>query len=103
MTDEDEFLIIASDGLWEVLGSEDAVSIAREELKARNDCSAAADALLEKASKKADDDITVIVVGFDRLKSGSCQRRIVYQSSESLMRPRFNFAGLSKLNSLFQQ
>ena len=34
---EDEFIVIASDGLWEVLSSEDAVRVASAELTAYED------------------------------------------------------------------
>ncbi|CAA7408669.1 unnamed protein product [Spirodela intermedia] len=59
--DDLEFLVLASDGLWDVVPNEDAVSVAREE----EDPEAAARRLTETAfARGSADNITCIVVRF---------------------------------------
>lgn len=58
----ESFLIIATDGLWDVVDSEEAVEL----IKAETDPTFASKKLLKRAlRKKSIDDITVIVVRFD--------------------------------------
>ncbi|XP_020106092.1 probable protein phosphatase 2C 52 isoform X3 [Ananas comosus] len=65
--DELEFLILASDGLWDVVPNEDAVSLVREE----EEPEAAARKLMETAfSRGSADNITCIVVKFHHEKPG---------------------------------
>lgn len=59
--DGDEFLIIASDGLWKVMGNQDAVDLVRKIKDPKNAAKRLTDAALEKKSK---DDISCIVVRF---------------------------------------
>lgn len=60
---EDEFLLLGSDGLFGVLSSDDAVYLARNELRAYGDASMASEKLVEVALKRhADDNITALVV-----------------------------------------
>jgi serine/threonine protein phosphatase PrpC len=59
----DDFLILASDGLWDKVGPQDAVAAARRSLAAQKDATAAAEALIERAVKLgSDDNISVVVV-----------------------------------------
>mmetsp|Transcript_3130 Transcript_3130/g.7399 ORF Transcript_3130/g.7399 Transcript_3130/m.7399 type:complete len:483 (+) Transcript_3130:174-1622(+) len=59
----DEFVILASDGLWDVLSSEEAVAIARAELQAYNDATMASEKLVETAlRRRTDDNVTALVV-----------------------------------------
>ena len=67
LTEDDEFLIIASDGLWDVISYQDAVNIVRRKLVGiggepkQEIC----DALLNKAlERKTQDNTTVILVFF---------------------------------------
>ena len=63
ITAEDEFIILGSDGLWDVMTEEDAVRFAREELRAYNDVVMASDKLVEVALKRhTDDNVTAMVV-----------------------------------------
>ncbi|KAK3134719.1 hypothetical protein QOZ80_5BG0409860 [Eleusine coracana subsp. coracana] len=68
INDEMEFLIIASDGLWDVVPNEDAVSLVRME----EEPEAAARKLTETAfARGSGDNITCIVVKFQHDKMGS--------------------------------
>ncbi|RZC67406.1 hypothetical protein C5167_011099 [Papaver somniferum] len=65
LTEEDEFLIMGCDGLWDVVGNQCAVTIVRRELMLHNDPEKCAIALVKEALNwKAWDNLTVIVVCF---------------------------------------
>eukprot|EP01018_Ginkgo_biloba_P019533 Gb_23929 [translate_table: standard] len=65
--DDVEFLVIASDGLWDVISNEDAVSL----VKSIEDPEAAARKLTETAfAKGSADNITCVVVRFNHSKGG---------------------------------
>ncbi|KAG8459039.1 hypothetical protein KFE25_006584 [Diacronema lutheri] len=66
LTEHDEFLILACDGLWAVVSSETAVALARAQLLAYDgDVQMAAERLVEEALKRhVDDNVTVQVVTF---------------------------------------
>ncbi|KAL7154483.1 hypothetical protein ABFS83_03G004900 [Erythranthe nasuta] len=65
LTEDDEFLIIACDGLWEVMSSQCAVSIARKELMRHNDPEKCSEELVREALKRNTcDNLTVVVVCF---------------------------------------
>ena len=62
ITSEDEFVLLATDGLWGVLSSAEAVRIARSELHAHEDAQLAAEKLVETAlRRKTDDNVTVVL------------------------------------------
>nr|ABK27050.1 unknown [Picea sitchensis] len=65
LSEEDEFLIIASDGLWDVVSNESAVGIARRELMSNNDPDSCCRALVTEALRKHSvDNLTVVLVCF---------------------------------------
>lgn len=65
LSEEDEFLVIACDGLWDVMSSESAVAIARRELMSSNDPERCSRVLVTEAlSRDAGDNLTVVVVCF---------------------------------------
>lgn len=65
LTEEDEFLIIGCDGLWDVMSSQCAVSITRKELMVHNDPERCSRELVREALKRNTcDNLTVIVVCF---------------------------------------
>ncbi|XP_047322320.1 probable protein phosphatase 2C 27 [Impatiens glandulifera] len=65
LTDEDEFLILGCDGLWDVMSSQDSVTISRKELMLHNDPERCARELVREALKRnACDNLTVVVVCF---------------------------------------
>ncbi|XP_051207656.1 protein kinase and PP2C-like domain-containing protein isoform X2 [Lolium perenne] len=60
LSTDDEFLVMASDGLWDVVGNEDVLSIIRDTVKEPGMCSKRL--ATEAASRGSKDNITVIVV-----------------------------------------
>lgn len=63
LTDEDEFVLLGSDGLWGVVDSAAAVQLARSELQAYGDATMASEKLVEAALRRgADDNVTAMVV-----------------------------------------
>ncbi|KAL2241120.1 probable protein phosphatase 2C 47 [Sesamum indicum] len=65
LTEEDEFLIIGCDGLWDVMSSQYAVTIVRKELMMHNDPDKCSRVLVREALKRNTcDNLTVLVVCF---------------------------------------
>ena len=57
---EDEFVLLASDGLWDVVDPATAVAAAREELRAYGDAAMASEKLIELAlARHTDDNVSV--------------------------------------------
>ncbi|KAH7295104.1 hypothetical protein KP509_27G032500 [Ceratopteris richardii] len=66
-SDEDECLILASDGLWDVVSNQDACTIAKRSLAATMDPQIAATALVQKAHENGStDNISVVVIDLRR-------------------------------------
>ena len=60
---EDEFFILACDGLWDVLSSQSAVELARQSLRGHNDVQRLAEELVKEAiARHSGDNVTVLVV-----------------------------------------
>nr|GEU55011.1 hypothetical protein [Tanacetum cinerariifolium] len=65
LSEEHEFLIIACDGLWDVMSSQYAATIVRKELMLHNDPEKCSSEMVTEASKrKSCDNLTVMVVCF---------------------------------------
>ncbi|KAM7513977.1 hypothetical protein LguiA_003560 [Lonicera macranthoides] len=65
LTEDDEFLIMGCDGLWDVMSSQCAVTMARKELMLHNDPERCSRELVREALKRNTcDNLTVIVVCF---------------------------------------
>lgn len=65
LSKEDEFLIIGSDGLWDVFTSPNAVDFARRRLQQHNDVKACCKEIIEEALKRgAHDNLTVVMLCF---------------------------------------
>ncbi|XP_031373444.1 probable protein phosphatase 2C 22 [Punica granatum] len=65
LTEEDEFLIIGCDGIWDVFRSQNAVDFARRRLQEHNDPSLCSKDLVDEALKrKSGDNLAAIVVCF---------------------------------------
>lgn len=68
LTEDDEFLIIGCDGIWDKISSKEAVKIVRRGLRRHNDPQRSArDLALEALGSKSFDNVTVIVVCFSAL------------------------------------
>ena len=66
LTKEDEFLIIASDGIWDVFSSQNAVDFARRKLQEHNDEKQCCKEIVQEASKRGStDNLTVVMVCFN--------------------------------------
>eukprot|EP00894_Picocystis_sp_ML_P003068 jgi/Pico_ML_1/53585/g4110.t1 len=52
LTREDEFLVIACDGLWDVFSSQNAIEFARGELRIHNDPAKCSEALVQEALRR---------------------------------------------------
>ncbi|GMH07006.1 hypothetical protein Nepgr_008846 [Nepenthes gracilis] len=65
LTEEDEFLIIGCDGLWDVFRSQNAVDFARRRLQQHNDPTICSKDLVDEALKrKSSDNLAVVVICF---------------------------------------
>ncbi|XP_073060721.1 probable protein phosphatase 2C 47 isoform X1 [Primulina eburnea] len=65
LTEEDEFLIIGCDGLWDVMSSQYAVTVVRKALMMHNDPGKCSRELVREAlSRNTCDNLTVVVVCF---------------------------------------
>lgn len=66
LTEEDEFLVIGCDGIWDVFRSQNAVDFARRKLQEHNDPATCCKELIDEALKrKSSDNVSVVVVCFD--------------------------------------
>lgn len=62
---EDEFLIIGSDGIWDVFSSQNAIDFARRRLQRHNDVKLCCKEVVEEAIRRgAADNLTVVMVCF---------------------------------------
>lgn len=65
LTKEDEFLIIGSDGMWDVFSNQNAVGFARRRLQEHNDVKLCCKELVEEALRRgAIDNLTAVMVCF---------------------------------------
>ncbi|CAA0836807.1 Probable protein phosphatase 2C 47 [Striga hermonthica] len=65
--EDDEFLIIGCDGVWDVMSSQYAVTVVRRELMAHNDPAACSRSLVREALRRNTcDNLTVVIVCFSR-------------------------------------
>ncbi|KAK3221822.1 hypothetical protein Dsin_008847 [Dipteronia sinensis] len=65
LTKEDEFLIIGSDGIWDVFTSQNSVDFARRRLQEHNDLKLCCKQIVDEAIKRgATDNLTVVMVSF---------------------------------------
>ncbi|KAL0561788.1 hypothetical protein IC582_002231 [Cucumis melo] len=85
LTEEDEFLIIACDGIWDVMSSQQAVNVVRQGLQRHDDPERCArDLVLQALRLDSFDNLTVVVVCFSSFHPGNSplpqQRKLRYCS-----------------------
>ncbi|KAH9258442.1 hypothetical protein BASA81_003491 [Batrachochytrium salamandrivorans] len=61
---------MASDGLWDVMEVEDVLSFVEKVLRKTGSADVAAQRLVESASRNNHDDVTVVIVVWQRVKDG---------------------------------
>jgi len=100
MTDDDEFVILACDGLWDVLTSQKAVSYARRSLQQHGDPQRTSDEIVSEALRMgSEDNVTVIVIAFRSLiTSGATRPR-----SRSIVAPASTTSASSSASSITAQ
>lgn len=97
LTKEDEFLIIASDGVWDVFRNQNAVDFVRRKLQEHNNVILCCREIVEEAKKRgAMDNLTVVLVCFHSEPPPS----IVVQRGR--VRRSISAEGLQNLNCLLQ-
>ncbi|CAI9765802.1 unnamed protein product [Fraxinus pennsylvanica] len=83
LTEDDEFLIIGCDGIWDRMSNQEAVSLVRRELRHTHNPQQCAQELVNQALRlNTGDNVTAIVVCFSSLEP---------QNSVVSQRPRFRF------------
>ncbi|KAK3025350.1 hypothetical protein RJ639_043859 [Escallonia herrerae] len=88
LTEDDEFMILGCDGLWDVMSNQEAVNLVRRELRRHNDPQRCARELVKQALRlDTGDNLTAIVVCFS---SPDCRDFVTPQ------RPRFRCCSLSE-------
>lgn len=98
LTKQDEFLIIGSDGIWDVFRNQNAVDFVKRQLQDHNDVKRCCKEMVEEALKRgAVDNLTVVVVSFQAeapphvaIKRGRVRRSI---SAEGLLNLKFHLEG----------
>jgi serine/threonine protein phosphatase PrpC len=71
LEDDDEFVVIASDGLWDVMGSRDVIQFSRTNFKKKMNAQDVADKLAEVAVRRhTADNVAVIVLDLGGGKAG---------------------------------
>ncbi|KAL4397929.1 hypothetical protein HN51_002499 [Arachis hypogaea] len=90
LTEEDEFLIIGCDGIWDVMSSQVAVSLVRRGLRRHDDPQQSARELAKEALRlNTSDNLTVIVICLSPVQS-------IVESCSSPWRRRFKACNLSE-------
>ncbi|QHO21551.1 putative protein phosphatase 2C [Arachis hypogaea] len=90
LTEEDEFLIIGCDGIWDVMSSQVAVSLVRRGLRRHDDPQQSARELVKEALRlNTSDNLTVIVICLSPVQS-------IVESCSSPWRRRFKACNLSE-------
>ncbi|XP_015080480.1 probable protein phosphatase 2C 27 [Solanum pennellii] len=97
LTKEDEFLIIGSDGIWDVFRSQNAVDFARRRLQDHNNVKRCCKEMIDEAKKRgAIDNLTVVMVCFH----SEPPPPVVFQRSR--IRKSISAEGLANLRSLLE-
>lgn len=90
LTADTRFVILATDGIWEFIGSQEAVEIVGKVLNTGGDLHQAVRKLVVEASRRwmchehLSDDITVIIVAFDPIRLGKADSASATRASGAL-------------------
>ncbi|MCL7051251.1 hypothetical protein MKW94_024970 [Papaver nudicaule] len=96
---DDEFLVIASDGFWDVFTSQNAIHFARRRLQDHNNVKLCCEEMVEEAIKRgAMDNLTVLMVCFHSEPPVD----IIVPISRSEMRRSISAEGLQSLRGLLE-
>lgn len=69
LSNDDVFCVLASDGLYDSMTSQEVVNFILEKINETNDLQSACDSLIQEAlSRGSNDNITVIIIFFDHNK-----------------------------------
>ncbi|KAI4331352.1 hypothetical protein MLD38_029545 [Melastoma candidum] len=95
LTEEDEFLIIGCDGLWDVMSSQCAVTMVRGELMKHNNPERCSRALVKEAlQRNTCDNLTVLIICF------SCDPPLKIEIPKSCKRRSISVEGLDVLKGV---
>ena len=84
LTEDDEFLIIGCDGLWDVFSSQNAVDFARRKLQEHNDPKRCSHELVNEALRRdSGDNLTVVTVCFQKNPPPKLANKFVVRRSIS--------------------
>ncbi|XVF62443.1 hypothetical protein PTKIN_Ptkin09bG0008200 [Pterospermum kingtungense] len=87
LTEDDEFMIIGCDGIWDVMSSQFAVSLVRNGLRRHDDPEECAKELVNEASRlNSSDNLTAIVIGFSSTPPQRRRSRCCSLSEEAMNR-----------------
>ncbi|XP_068329990.1 protein phosphatase 2C 57-like [Pyrus communis] len=85
---DSEFVLLASDGLWDYINSSDAVSFVRNQLRKHGDVQLACDALAEAAlDQRSQDNISIVIADLGRTDWQGLpfqQQNVVYEFGQAL-------------------
>lgn len=99
--DQDEFVILACDGLWEVVTQDQACVLVRQSLrKTKGNLQEACDQLVCRAIKNnTTDNVTVLIAALPAMELiwTAPQPANAEEEQSERERPRFNFSGLKKI------
>lgn len=104
LTKDDEFLVIASDGFWDVFRSENAIQFARRRLQEHNDVKLCCKEMVEEAIKRGAmdgltmDNLTVLIVFFHSEPPVD----VAVHSSKSAIKRSISAEGLQSLRGLLE-
>jgi serine/threonine protein phosphatase PrpC len=83
----DEFMILATDGIWDVMTDQEAVNLVRHELGEHGDLKRAARALVDKAVPFSEDNMTALLIGLNQQLQEQEQEQANIQDSSRKRRP----------------
>ncbi|PIN21421.1 Phosphoprotein phosphatase [Handroanthus impetiginosus] len=85
---DDEFIVLASDGLWDYMNSSEAVRFVRNHLRQHGDVQMASEALAQMAlNRRSQDNVSIVIADLGRTDWRSLpveQQNVVYEFGQAL-------------------